>query len=312
MPELPEVETVRSGLAPALTGAVVTGIEVLDERSLKRHAGGTSDFIDTLRGCRIEAVVRRGKFLWLPLTAPDGRFAHPVALVGHLGMSGQMLLRDRGAEPDKLTRVIIHATDSNGEPVEFRFVDQRIFGSLAIDDLVETRDGKPGGFSAGVLANSPLRNLIPRSAAHIARDPLDDDFDAAAVISVFAKKNSGIKRVLLDQNLLSGIGNIYADEALWRARLHYDQPAATISKVKAKELIDHVRVILQDAVAEGGTSFDEQYKNVNGESGYFAVSLNAYGMTGLPCKRCGKQIRRDSWMNRGSHFCPNCQRLKIG
>lgn len=312
MPELPEVETVRSGLAPALTGAVVTGVEVLDERSLKRHVGGTQDFIDSLIGCRIEAVVRRGKFLWLPLTAPDARFAAPVALVGHLGMSGQMLLRDRGAEPDKLTRVVIHATEPNGQPVEFRFVDQRIFGSLAIDDLVETRDGKGGGFSAGVLADSPLRNLIPRSAAHIARDPLDDDFDSASVIATFGKKNSGIKRVLLDQNLLSGIGNIYADEALWRARLHYDQPAATISKGKAKELLEHVRVILQDAVAEGGTSFDEQYKNVNGESGYFAVSLNAYGMTGLPCKRCGNQIRRDSWMNRGSHFCPNCQRLKIG
>lgn len=312
MPELPEVETVRSGLAPSLTGATVTGIEVLDERSLKRHAGGTQDFIDSLIGCRIEAVVRRGKFLWLPLTATDARFSAPVALVGHLGMSGQMLLRDRGAEPDKLTRIIIHAVEANGQSVEFRFVDQRLFGSLAIDDLVETRDGKSGGFSAGVLAESPLRNLIPRSAAHIARDPLDADFDSTSVIAAFAKKNSGIKRVLLDQNLLSGIGNIYADEALWRARLHYDQPAATVSKAKAKELLEHVRVILQDAVAEGGTSFDEQYKNVNGESGYFAVSLNAYGMTGLPCKRCGKQIRRDSWMNRGSHFCPNCQRLKIG
>jgi formamidopyrimidine-DNA glycosylase len=312
MPELPEVETVRAGLAPALTGATVTAVEVLDERSLKRHPGGTRDFIDSLIGCRIEAVVRRGKFLWLPLTAADARFAGDVALVGHLGMSGQMLLRDTGAEPDKLTRVIIHATEANGQPVEFRFVDQRIFGSLAIDDLVATNDGKAGGFSAGVLADSPLRDRIPRSAAHIARDPLDADFDASAVIAKFAKKNSGIKRVLLDQNLLSGIGNIYADEALWRTRLHYDQPASSISKAKAKELLEHVRVILQDAVAEGGTSFDEQYKNVNGESGYFAVSLNAYGMTGMPCKRCGKPINRDSWMNRGSHFCPNCQRLKIG
>ena len=312
MPELPEVETVRAGLAPSLTGATIRAIEILDERSLKRHAGGPADFVQTLVGSRIEAVVRRGKFLWLPLSAGDGRFAHPAALVGHLGMSGQMLLRDRGAEPDKLTRVIISATEADGTEVEFRFVDQRLFGSLAIDDLVETRDGKPGGFSAGVLTGSPLQNLIPQSAAHIARDPLDPDFDASKVIAAFGKKNSGIKRVLLDQNLLSGIGNIYADEALWRARLHYDQPASTVSKPKAKELLEHVRVILQDAVAEGGTSFDEQYKNVNGESGYFAVSLNAYGMTGRPCNRCGKPIRRDSWMNRGSHFCPNCQRLKIG
>lgn len=312
MPELPEVETVRSGLAPALTGATITGVEILDARSLKRHAAGPTDFVSSLVGSRIEAVVRRGKFLWLPLTAPDGRFADPVALVGHLGMSGQMLLRDRGAEPDKLTRVIVHATESTGEQIEFRFVDQRLFGSLAIDDLVPTRDALAGGFSDGVLAKSPLRDLIPRSAAHIARDPLDPQFDANAVIAVFGKKNSGIKRVLLDQNLLSGIGNIYADEALWRARLHYDQPASSLSKAKAKELLEHVTVILGDAVKVGGTSFDEQYKNVNGESGYFAVSLNAYGMTDRACNRCGKPIKRDSWMNRGSHFCPHCQRLKIG
>ena len=312
MPELPEVETVRSGLAPALTGATIKSIEILDERSLKRHVGGPADFVANLMGCRIEAVVRRGKFLWLPLTAPDGRFAHPVALVGHLGMSGQMLLRDAGAAPDKLTRVVIHAEEVGGQPVEFRFVDQRLFGSLAIDDLVPTRDGKPGGFSAGVLVGSALNDLIPRSAAHIARDPLDGDFDEPAVLAGFAKKNSGIKRVLLDQNLLSGIGNIYADESLWRAKLHYDQPANTLTKAKARELLEHVRVILSDAVKQGGTSFDEQYKNVNGESGYFAVSLNAYGMTGHPCNRCGKPLKRESWMNRGSHFCPNCQRLKIG
>lgn len=311
MPELPEVETVRAGLSPALTGATVSGVEILDARSLKRHPGEVDDFTNSLIGCRIEAVVRRGKFLWLPLTAPDSRFAHPVALVGHLGMSGQMLLRDAGAAPDKLTRVVIRATESNGAPVEFRFVDQRLFGSLAIDDLVPTPDANLGGFSNGVLEESPLRNLIPRSAAHIARDPLDLNFDSKAVLTGFAKKQSGIKRVLLDQSLISGIGNIYADEALWRAKLHYDQPAASLSPAKARELLEHVRVILKDAVAQGGTSFDEQYKNVNGESGYFAVSLNAYGMTGEPCKRCGRPIKRDSWMNRGSHFCAHCQRLKV-
>jgi formamidopyrimidine-DNA glycosylase len=147
-------------------------------------------------------------------------------------------------------------------------------------------------------------------AAHITRDPLDADFDEPSVLAKFKKKNSGIKRVLLDQQTLSGIGNIYADEALWRSKLHYDQPAATLSTAKAKELLENVRQILTKAVEEGGTSFDEQYKNVNGESGYFAVSLNAYGMTGEPCNRCGREIKRDSWMNRGSHYCPNCQKLK--
>ena len=316
MPELPEVETVRAGLAPALTNATVTAIEVLDARSFKRHVGGVDDFIATMVGSKILAVVRRGKFLWMPLELPTGRSSgHKLAMVGHLGMSGQMLLRTPGFAEDKLTRVIIHAVSESGERVEMRFIDQRLFGSLAIDDLVPTSDGLPGGFSNGLGVTSSgestwWRNLIPASAAHIMRDPLDGDFDEKFVLAKFKKKNSGIKRVLLDQQTLSGIGNIYADEALWRSQLHYDQPAASLTGPKAKELLQHVREILAKAVTEGGTSFDEQYKNVNGESGYFAVSLNAYGMTGLPCKRCGTQIKRENWMNRGSHFCPKCQKLK--
>lgn len=316
MPELPEVETVRAGLAPALTNATVTAIEVLDSRSFKRHVGGVEDFIATMVGSRILAVVRRGKFLWMPLEMPNGRnVGHKLAMVGHLGMSGQMLLRTPGFAEDKLTRVVIHAVSETGEKVEMRFIDQRLFGSLAIDDLVSTKDALPGGFSDGLGVSSSgesawWQNLIPASAAHIMRDPLDQDFDEKFVLEKFKKKNSGIKRVLLDQQTLSGIGNIYADEALWRSQLHYDQPAASLSGPKAKELLQHVREILAKAVTEGGTSFDEQYKNVNGESGYFAVSLNAYGMTGLPCKRCGTQIKRENWMNRGSHFCPKCQKLK--
>jgi formamidopyrimidine-DNA glycosylase len=309
MPELPEVETVRAGLAPALNGAVIESVEVLDARSLKRHPGGVEDFKQTLIGSRVLAVVRRGKFLWLPLETSSARAGnHRLALVGHLGMSGQMLLRTPGFSEDKLTRVIMKARQQNGELIEFRFIDQRIFGSLAIEELVETADSKPGGFSNGL--SGWWLNLIPISAAHIARDPLDPEFDEKAVLAKFKKKNSGIKRVLLDQQTLSGIGNIYADESLWRSKLHYDQPAASLSTAKAKELLQHVRDILAKAVTEGGTSFDEQYKNVNGESGYFAVSLNAYGMTGRPCDRCGTPIKRDSWMNRGSHFCPRCQKLK--
>jgi len=316
MPELPEVETVRAGLAPALTNAQVTGIDILDSRSLKRHPGGVSDFVETLVGSKILAVVRRGKFLWMPLELPEGRATgHRLALVGHLGMSGQMLLRQPGAEADKLTRVIVHATTDSGAQVEFRFIDQRLFGSLAIDELIATTDGMPGGFSQASLALDSVEstwwlNLIPACAVHITRDPLDENFNEAHVLGKFKKKNSGIKRVLLDQQTLSGIGNIYADEALWRSKLHYDQPASSLSAAKAKELLQNVRDILAAAVIEGGTSFDEQYKNVNGESGYFAVSLNAYGMTGTPCKRCGTLIRRENWMNRGSHFCPKCQKLK--
>lgn len=308
MPELPEVETVRAGLAPALTNATVKSIEILDARSLKRHLAGPKDFVKTLVGAKILGVVRRGKFLWLPLEIEGQHEA--LALVGHLGMSGQMLLRKPGEPEDKLTRVVIHAESPRGKQIEFRFIDQRIFGSLQIDELVQTPDGNPGGFSDGVGANRWWQNLIPKSAAHIARDPLDIDFDAEIVRAKFVKKASGVKRVLLDQQVLSGVGNIYADEALWRSKLHYDQPANTLSKPTFEHLIQSIKEILAAAVEQGGTSFDEQYKNVNGESGYFEVSLNAYGQTDLPCSRCGKPIKRESWMNRGSHFCPHCQRLR--
>lgn len=306
MPELPEVETVRAGLAPALTNSTVRSIDIHDVRSLKRHLAGPKDFTKTLVGAKILGVVRRGKFLWMPLETPEAR----LALVGHLGMSGQMLLRKPGSAEDKLTRVVIHAETSRGKRIEFRFIDQRIFGSLAIDDLVETPDHKAGGYSDKVGAGKWWEKLIPRSAAHIARDPLDENFDSDLVWQKFKKKASGIKRVLLDQQVLSGVGNIYADEALWQTRLHYDQPANSISRATFDLVISSIQKILSDAVAQGGTSFDEQYKNVNGESGYFDISLNAYGMTDQPCPRCSRAIRRDSWMNRGSHFCPNCQRLK--
>jgi formamidopyrimidine-DNA glycosylase len=254
------------------------------------------------------AVVRRGKFLWLPLELAGSNDVS-FALVGHLGMSGQMLIRDAGSEPDKLTRIVIHLEALDGSPLEFRFVDQRIFGSLQIDELVPTADGGLGGFSESQSRLGEWENKIPRSAAHIARDPLDPQFKGAAVITRMRGKNSGIKRVLLDQGVVSGIGNIYADEALWAAKLHYDRPAKDISAAKLGALMSEVQGILARAVAAGGTSFDEQYKNVNGESGYFEVSLNAYGQTDRPCNRCGTPIRRDSWMNRGSHFCPKCQKL---
>ena len=290
MPELPEVETVRAGLAEFITGATITDVEIFDARSLKRHRPGPNDFVATLAGSKITSVVRRGKFLWMPLNAS------PLALVGHLGMSGQMLVRTPDFEPDKLTRVILHFTAVGGKKYQMRFVDQRIFGSLALDELISTAD--------------ETGESIPTTAAHIARDPLDPYFDVSSVIAKLRKRTAGIKKILLDQQLMSGVGNIYADEALWRAKLHYDQPANSLSLSKTKELINHVTEILAAAVKVGGTSFDEQYKNVNGESGYFEISLNAYGMTGRPCNRCGKPIRRDSWMNRGSHFCPNCQKLR--
>ena len=298
MPELPEVETVRAGLASKIIGARVVDGSISDARSLKRHVLGPKHFVDELLGQCLLAVVRRGKFLWLPLS--DSR-----ALVGHLGMSGQMLLRDKGHDPDPQTRVVLSVESRSGQLLEVRFVDQRIFGSLAIEDLVPTSDRAPGGFSP----ESPVSSSIPSVVAHIARDLLDANFNIDSVATKMQARASGIKRVLLDQNLLSGIGNIYADESLWLARLHYDQPANTIAREKLTELIVIATGVLERAVIQGGTSFDEQYKNVNGESGYFSRSLNAYGQAGKPCPRCGTEIKRIAWANRGSHFCPTCQRL---
>jgi len=294
VPELPEVEVVRAGLEPAVTGATVGAITVFDQRSLRRHDGPSEDFVEQLTGRGIVSAERRGKFLWLPLVG-SGLDAGPQALVVHLGMSGQVLLRDRTTD-DNLTRIRIELDHPGHGPLRLNFVDQRIFGSMAIDSLAPTVDHP--------------EQLVPSAVAHIARDPLDLRFDDRLFFERLARRNSGIKRALLDQTLISGIGNIYADESLWAARIHYEQPAASLSRAKAKLLLAEVRLVLAKALGEGGTSFDAQYVNVNGASGYFSHSLNAYGQQGKPCPRCGTLIVRENFMNRGSHFCPRCQRLR--
>ena len=297
MPELPEVETVRAGLATHVIGAQVKEIQVHDSRSLKRNFSGPDGFVKELTGERLQGVIRRGKFLWLPLTATR-------AVVCHLGMSGQVLVRSKDFGEDKLTRITLRLEKPTGEEIEMRFVDQRLFGGMQIDDLVDTGGNSPAGY----FPEGEGSSLIPTSVSHIARDLLDPNFDAGLVVSKMRKRNSGIKRVLLDQNLLSGIGNIYADESLWRSRLHYDKPASAISARKLNELVGVSQEVLSEAVERGGTSFDEQYKNVNGESGYFSQDLNAYSRAGLPCQRCGSAIKREAWANRSSYFCPKCQR----
>ena len=294
MPELPEVEVVRAGLEPAASGATVDRGEVLEPRSLRRHDGPSEDFVERLTGATFETPERRGKFLWLPVRSSP---APGEALVIHLGMSGQVLLRDRGAALDRLTRIVLDVTHPVAGPLRLDFVDQRIFGSMALDELVPTRD-------------EPAQR-IPSQVAHIARDPLDPLFDDRRFLTALAKKDTTIKRALLDQTLISGIGNIYADEALWAARVHYDQPTRSLSRARATTLLAEVRLVLGKALADGGTSFDYQYVNVNGASGYFSQSLNAYGQTGLPCPRCGRSIVRESFMNRGSHFCAHCQRVRV-
>ncbi|MBH0115961.1 bifunctional DNA-formamidopyrimidine glycosylase/DNA-(apurinic or apyrimidinic site) lyase [Salinibacterium sp. NG253] len=294
MPELPEVEVVRAGLEPAVTGATAASVSVFDERSLRRHEGPSEDFIDRLTGRTFLTPQRRGKFMWLPLA--DSAEAHGEALVTHLGMSGQVLLRDRSTD-DRLTRIRIDLDHPDHGALRLNFVDQRIFGSMAIDSMLPTVD-QPAF-------------AVPSQVAHIARDPLDPFFDDAKFLRSLKAKRTTVKRALLDQTLISGVGNIYADEALWAARVHYNQPTETLSRAKAVQLLAEVRAVFSKALAEGGTSFDTQYLNVNGESGYFAHSLNVYGQQGRACPRCGREVVRESFMNRGSHFCRFCQRIRV-
>jgi formamidopyrimidine-DNA glycosylase len=313
VPELPEVEVVRRGLVSWVRGRTILGVDVLDPRSIRRHALGTGDFIGNLEGATVSDVVRRGKFLWMPLldgtVAADGQEAHrvpDVALMAHLGMSGQLLMQGPGVPDEKHLKVRLRLSPRDGMPDQLRFVDQRIFGGLFVTALVPTDDGGPGG-----LAESPLP-LIAEEAAHIARDPLDPSFSFDLFYQRLRKRRTGLKRALLDQGLVSGIGNIYADEALWRARLHYARPTDTLRRGEAQRVLDSAREVMLDALAAGGTSFDSLYVNVNGASGYFDRSLNAYGRQGEPCKRCAAAgihsvIRREQFMNRSSHTCPVCQ-----
>ena len=304
MPELPEVEVVRAGLAPAVTGARIEGVEVLDSRSIARHDGDAAAFEAALVGRTLGAPARRGKFLWIPIdddpTPIDGGQGSD-ALLAHLGMSGQVLVREPGAPTDRHTRIrllldqpALHA--AGGGQLEIRFADQRLFGGLAVRPMLLDERGR----------------AVPDQAAHIALDPIDADFDASAVARRLRLRRQGVKAALLDQQLVSGIGNIYADEALWRSRLHYATPGQRLTQARALALLADVRAVLDQALAEGGTSFDAQYVNVNGQAGYFEHSLNAYGRGGQPCPRCGATMLREAWMNRGSTRCPRCQRRPRG
>ncbi|WP_329567905.1 bifunctional DNA-formamidopyrimidine glycosylase/DNA-(apurinic or apyrimidinic site) lyase [Kitasatospora sp. NBC_01266] len=280
MPELPEVEVVRRGLARWVSGRTVAAAEVLHPRAVRRQAAGGADFAARLAGVTLGEARRRGKYLWVPFE--DGGFG----LLGHLGMSGQLLVQDPATPDETHLRVRLRFTDGGRE---LRFVDQRTFGHLAVEEL--DTDG------------------LPHSLAHIARDPLDPRFDDARFLTALRAKRTTVKRALLDQSLISGVGNIYADEALWRSKLHYDRPTDTLTRPLGQLLLANAREVMTAALAVGGTSFDSLYVNVNGESGYFSRSLDAYGREGEPCYRCGTPIRRAAWMNRSSYFCPRCQRV---
>lgn len=349
MPELPEVETVRAGLADHSLGRPVRAVRVVDARSLRRHLPGPAHFEAALTGRALRGAYRRGKYLWLTLSEADGTLADE-ALVVHLGMSGQLLVRDEpGGESDSNSgsdsgnelgaraafdeqprhlRVALElgpagatgsaaSTNRASTGQRLLFVDQRIFGGMFLSPLVPDVPAAvvANEVAPGELGQSevPERFLVPEAVKHIARDPLDEFFDPAAVRRKFLRTSSGIKKVLLDQSVISGVGNIYADEALWRARLHYAKPARTLSAAQTRELLEAVTQVLRESLAAGGTSFDALYVNVLGESGYFERSLNAYGRAGEPCHRCAEAGRtslmvREPFQNRSSYRCPHCQR----
>jgi formamidopyrimidine-DNA glycosylase len=278
MPELPEVEVVRRGLQAHVVGRTITAVRVHHPRAVRRHEAGPADLTARLLDARITSTDRRGKYLWL--TLDDGDFA----LVVHLGMSGQMLL---GTVPNA-GHLRIAAVLDDGTTLSF--VDQRTFGGWLLADLVNV-DG----------------SVVPAPVAHLARDPLDPRFDIDSVVNVLRRKHSEIKRQLLDQTVVSGIGNIYADEALWRAKVNGARIADTLTRSKLTAVLESAAEVMRDALAQGGTSFDSLYVNVNGQSGYFDRSLNVYGREGKPCRRCGAVVRREKFMNRSSYYCPRCQ-----
>jgi len=276
VPELPEVEVVRLGLARGVVGRTVAAVEVAHPRAVRRHLAGAADFAALLLGRTFTTAQRRGKYLWLPLDSGD-------ALVGHLGMSGQLLVVAPGKPQERHLRVRICFTDGGHE---LRFVDQRTFGGLQV---------VAGGAE------------VPATIAHIARDPLDPAFDDEGFVEGVRRRRTGLKRALLDQTLVSGIGNIYADEALWRARLHWARPTETLPRQTVRLLLGHIREVLGASLTQGGTSFDALYVDTEGVSGLFERSLDAYGRDGEPCHRCATPMRRDAFMNRSSYSCPRCQ-----
>lgn len=275
MPELPEVEVVRLGIQEHVVGRTITHTAVHDPRSLRRHLPGAADFTHRLEGRTVVGAARRGKYLWMQLD-------HDDAVLCHLGMSGQFLISEAGAPAPKHLRIALTLDDGR----ELRFADQRIFGGMSFSE-----DGAE----------------LPPEIAHIARDPLDPLFDAAEFAARLRKRETGVKRAILDQTLISGVGNIYADESLWRTPLHYARNTRHLRSREVEGLLVHIGEVMLEALAQGGTSFDALYVNVNGTSGYFERSLQAYGQEGKPCQRCGTPIRRDAFMNRSSYWCPKCQ-----
>ena len=272
MPELPEVESVRRGLEPYIAGRTFTSVEVLHPRA---NRGQEEPLAALLEGRTIAAAARRGKFMWLEFADEDLSDPARDVLFIHLGMSGQVRI---GAVDSPHVR--IRAVLDDATPISF--VDQRTFGYWRL---------------------APWRTM-----AHIAPDPLEPDFDITAAARRIRAKKTAVKVALLDQTVVSGVGNIYADEALWATGISPLKKASTLRQKDAVAIVHAATEVMRAALDVGGTSFDALYVNVNGESGYFDRSLHAYGRGGQPCDRCGTELVKTVVGGRGTHYCPSCQR----
>lgn len=277
---MPEVEVVRRGLLEHVPGKRIEAIACLHPRTVRRQAGGAAEFVALLAGRTLAGADRRGKFLWLTTDDPG------LALAAHLGMSGQFRVDRPGASVHVHARVLADLGDRT-----LTFVDQRTFGWLAAADVVLDSHGR----------------WVPRMVAGIALDPADPEFDEVAAARGMRTHRVEVKRLLLDQSLVSGIGNIYADEALWRAGVHPRRRADRMTVGALRTVLRSAAEVMALALSQGGTTFDGLYVNVNGSSGYFSRGLAVYGRAGLPCPRCGAPIVRERFMNRSSHACPRCQ-----
>jgi formamidopyrimidine-DNA glycosylase len=340
VPELPEVETVRRGLERHVVGRTIETVQVLHPRAVRRDPAGPAGFEAAVAGRLLTSAQRRGKYLWL--TTDDGE-----ALLAHLGMSGQLLVGppDRPLSPHVRIRFTftdggpdLRFTDqrtfgymalvpfahplpgdapppaaepaSAAEPVAPApevVVAPSVAGVVTVTDASPVPDATPTPDVMTASGTLPMPVLLPAPIAHIAPDPLEPAFDAKAFATRLVRRHTGVKRALLDQSLISGVGNIYADEALWRAKLHWARPTETLKRGEVTRLLNAVDEVLCEALGAGGTSFDSLYVDVNGESGYFDRKLAVYGREGLPCYRCGTPIRRDAFMNRSAYSCPHCQ-----
>lgn len=332
MPELPEVEVVRRGIATWAAGRQVRDVVVHDHRSLRRYAEGATHFIQQLTGMTLATPQRRGKFLWIPLHHQGSQPGQPAgensqaaedqpsqALVIHLGMSGQVLMQPACAELEKHLKVTVQLAEQQPGPAsdqpqttglsapdQLRFVDQRIFGGMQLSELVPA-GGLPTRTPSPQQPRLHSSGQVPAVATHIAPDPLEPVVTAESFFTALRRRRTGLKRALLDQSMISGVGNIYADEALWLAKLHYARRTETITRAQASRLLAATEQVMAAALEAGGTSFDALYVNVNGESGYFERSLQVYGQDGRECTACAASIRRDKFMGRSSYWCPRCQ-----